>query len=155
MAEEPPRKKRLVEDDDSEAVESLTQMESLTQEEPITAETSVPDSTAQPPTKKPRSASSTPNSSSADRRVSFAPNVQSQGSQPVSSTPAPEERKPRLVITKMVLNNFKSYAGRQVIGPFQKVRFFFSYFASGLTPCHIVFQCQYGSIYIERIQFSN
>lgn len=33
-----------------------------------------------------------------------------------------EVRKPRLVITKMVLNDFKSYAGRQVIGPFHKVR---------------------------------
>jgi structural maintenance of chromosome 4 len=33
-----------------------------------------------------------------------------------------EVKKPRLVITKMVLNDFKSYAGRQVIGPFHKVR---------------------------------
>lgn len=32
-----------------------------------------------------------------------------------------EEKKPRLVIKKMVLNNFKSYAGRQVIGPFHTV----------------------------------
>ncbi|KAI8374154.1 P-loop containing nucleoside triphosphate hydrolase protein [Radiomyces spectabilis] len=31
-----------------------------------------------------------------------------------------EEKKSRLVITKMVLKNFKSYAGRQVIGPFHK-----------------------------------
>lgn len=29
---------------------------------------------------------------------------------------------PRLVIHQIVLNNFKSYAGRQVIGPFHKVR---------------------------------
>ncbi|CAO3598210.1 unnamed protein product [Absidia cylindrospora] len=35
--------------------------------------------------------------------------------------PLPQEvKKPRLVITKMILNNFKSYAGRQVIGPFHK-----------------------------------
>lgn len=33
-----------------------------------------------------------------------------------------EEKKPRLVIKKMVLINFKSYAGRQVIGPFHKVK---------------------------------
>ncbi|KAJ2365926.1 Structural maintenance of chromosomes protein 4 [Coemansia sp. RSA 2610] len=33
---------------------------------------------------------------------------------------APEQSKPRLVITQMVLDNFKSYAGRQVIGPFHK-----------------------------------
>jgi structural maintenance of chromosome 4 len=32
-----------------------------------------------------------------------------------------EQREPRLVMKKMVLNNFKSYAGRQVIGPFHKV----------------------------------
>ncbi|KAJ2170661.1 Structural maintenance of chromosomes protein 4, partial [Coemansia sp. RSA 551] len=31
-----------------------------------------------------------------------------------------EPSKPRLVITQMVLENFKSYAGRQVIGPFHK-----------------------------------
>ncbi|KAJ1954934.1 Structural maintenance of chromosomes protein 4, partial [Dipsacomyces acuminosporus] len=31
-----------------------------------------------------------------------------------------EEGKPRLIITSMVLENFKSYAGRQVIGPFHR-----------------------------------
>lgn len=31
-------------------------------------------------------------------------------------------RKQRLIIKEMVLENFKSYAGRQVIGPFHKVR---------------------------------
>lgn len=42
----------------------------------------------------------------------------------VMQPPAPEEQsgpKPRLVIHKMVLVNFKSYAGRQEIGPFHKV----------------------------------
>jgi structural maintenance of chromosome 4 len=34
----------------------------------------------------------------------------------------PSGSKPRLVIHKMVLVNFKSYAGRQEIGPFHKVR---------------------------------
>lgn len=33
----------------------------------------------------------------------------------------PPEPKQRLVITKLVLNNFKSYAGRQEIGPFHSV----------------------------------
>ena len=45
--------------------------------------------------------------------------------QPTQTAPAPEESegpKPRLVIHKMALVNFKSYAGRQVIGPFHKVR---------------------------------
>ncbi|KAJ2803472.1 Structural maintenance of chromosomes protein 4 [Coemansia guatemalensis] len=36
------------------------------------------------------------------------------------SNAAPEQAKPRLIITKMVLDNFKSYAGRQVIGPFHQ-----------------------------------
>ncbi|RPD64655.1 RecF/RecN/SMC protein [Lentinus tigrinus ALCF2SS1-7] len=43
--------------------------------------------------------------------------------QPSQTVPAPEEPegpKPRLVIHKMALVNFKSYAGRQVIGPFHK-----------------------------------
>ncbi|ORX60365.1 RecF/RecN/SMC protein [Hesseltinella vesiculosa] len=42
--------------------------------------------------------------------------------QPAKETPAPSKpvKKPRLVITKMVLRDFKSYAGRQVIGPFHK-----------------------------------
>ena len=35
--------------------------------------------------------------------------------------PPTEEGTPRLVIHKMVLNNFKSYAGRVEIGPFHKV----------------------------------
>lgn len=37
--------------------------------------------------------------------------------------PSPGGRgKPRLFIKKMVLENFKSYAGKQYIGPFHKVR---------------------------------
>ncbi|GAB5591511.1 Structural maintenance of chromosomes protein 4 [Umbelopsis nana] len=36
------------------------------------------------------------------------------------SPPPEEEIKPRMVMTRMVLNNFKSYAGRQDIGPFHK-----------------------------------
>lgn len=35
---------------------------------------------------------------------------------------------PRLVISKLVLINFKSYAGRQEIGPFHSVSFKFSFF---------------------------
>lgn len=36
-----------------------------------------------------------------------------------------EPNKPRLIITQMVLENFKSYAGRQVIGPFHRVSLLF------------------------------
>lgn len=32
-----------------------------------------------------------------------------------------QEPKPRLIIQQIVMENFKSYAGRQVIGPFHKV----------------------------------
>lgn len=47
-----------------------------------------------------------------------------QPSQIPPAPPAePEGPKPRLVIHKMALVNFKSYAGRQEIGPFHKVRF--------------------------------
>jgi hypothetical protein len=38
--------------------------------------------------------------------------------------PASESPRRRLVITHLVLNNFKSYAGRQEIGPFHSVRIF-------------------------------
>jgi hypothetical protein len=42
-------------------------------------------------------------------------------------SPSPEEEiKPRMVMTRMVLHNFKSYAGRQDIGPFHKVGDVFS-----------------------------
>ncbi|KAI9474622.1 Structural maintenance of chromosomes protein 4 [Coemansia sp. RSA 990] len=36
------------------------------------------------------------------------------------NTEQQEQSRPRLIITQMVLENFKSYAGRQVIGPFHK-----------------------------------
>ncbi|KAJ1997630.1 hypothetical protein GGI06_006442 [Coemansia sp. S85] len=38
-----------------------------------------------------------------------------------NGTSKEEAGKPRLIITQMVLENFKSYAGRQVIGPFHRV----------------------------------
>lgn len=51
-------------------------------------------------------------------------------------TPAPEEPegpRPRLVIHKIALVNFKSYAGRQEIGPFHKVGGFYYAPSAGLT----------------------
>ena len=36
------------------------------------------------------------------------------------------QQRPRLVIHQIVMENFKSYAGRQVIGPFHKVQCFLS-----------------------------
>ena len=32
-----------------------------------------------------------------------------------------QQAKPRMIINKMILNNFKSYFGKQEIGPFHKV----------------------------------
>ena len=52
------------------------------------------------------------------------PPISSIPKQPPPTAPAPEEPerpKSRLVIHKMALVNFKSYAGRQEIGPFHKV----------------------------------
>ena len=40
----------------------------------------------------------------------------------VDGLPPGGRGKPRLFIKKMVLENFKSYAGKQNIGPFHKVR---------------------------------
>ena len=57
-----------------------------------------------------------------DPPLSSAPPMTSQ------AAPAPEEPSgpiPRLVIHKLVLVNFKSYAGRQEIGPFHKVSYTF------------------------------
>lgn len=60
-----------------------------------------------------------------DRKVSFAPlkeTIPLQENPPLQEADEESKKKqPRLVMKKMVLNNFKSYAGRQVIGPFHKV----------------------------------
>ncbi|ORY93638.1 RecF/RecN/SMC N terminal domain-domain-containing protein [Syncephalastrum racemosum] len=80
-------------------------------------------------TSQPSQAPHSPQPSSVPpRKVAFTPDTQSTPPQPQSQSQSqrgqpqdsPEPSKPRLVITKMVLNNFKSYAGRQVIGPFHK-----------------------------------
>lgn len=41
----------------------------------------------------------------------------------MAAAPTDAGPKKRLVIKKMVLENFKSYAGAQHVGPFHKVRF--------------------------------
>jgi len=46
--------------------------------------------------------------------------------------------KPRLIIRKMVCFNFKSYAGRQEVGPFHQV-----YFLSNLISFHLILICLY------------
>ncbi|KAG1471270.1 hypothetical protein G6F56_002222 [Rhizopus delemar] len=72
---------------------------------------------------------STSSSPSDNRNVEFTPDTETTDKETLPSDNkkvefAPDtettEKEPRLVIKKMVLNNFKSYAGRQVIGPFHK-----------------------------------
>ncbi|KAI9480807.1 MAG: hypothetical protein EXX96DRAFT_564197 [Benjaminiella poitrasii] len=55
-----------------------------------------------------------------DRRVSFAPLKNIPTNADHEEIHDLQKKEPRLVMKKMVLNNFKSYAGRQVIGPFHK-----------------------------------
>lgn len=134
---EPPRKKRHIEEEDGEQLIPATDSQPETPKEttnnadqPPTIrdeETATVPNSQSDQSKKPidqAAALRNQNSSQASRRVSFAPNSQPQDALNEGASQLlqePEERKPRLVITKMVLNNFKSYAGRQVIGPFQKV----------------------------------
>lgn len=40
---------------------------------------------------------------------------------PQEPTPAPTAAQPRLMITQIMTENFKSYAGKVVLGPFHKV----------------------------------
>lgn len=44
-----------------------------------------------------------------------------QAPQQVQQAPTPEKMKPRTVITHLIMTNFKSYAGRRVVGPFHPV----------------------------------
>lgn len=76
---------------------------------------------------------STLSSDRSDKKVSFAPSSSQTTPPPQTSQPTEEQvdsdnnnkkRQPRLVMKKMILNNFKSYAGRQVIGPFHKVNIY-------------------------------
>ncbi|CEG80133.1 Putative Structural maintenance of chromosomes protein [Rhizopus microsporus] len=59
-----------------------------------------------------RSPSTTPSIKNDVKRVAFMETNKEQ--------PVPSKKEPRLAMKKMVLNDFKSYAGRQVIGPFHK-----------------------------------
>lgn len=61
---------------------------------------------------------SSPNANAFAKRTSIAPSETANAT--AASKEPTLELKPRLVIEKMVLVNFKSYAGRQEIGPFHK-----------------------------------
>lgn len=105
MDKPPPKKKRLIMRDDEtesepESDESDTQMN-----EQVNAEAPSPINQAKPETPPP--AVNEP--------------VDEPVPEPVDESDG-KEKQPRLIMKKMVLNNFKSYAGRQVIGPFHKVK---------------------------------
>ena len=55
----------------------------------------------------------------ADEHASPQQSTQMDGEN--STQQAANEPSPRLIIQQIVMENFKSYAGRQVIGPFHKV----------------------------------
>lgn len=99
-----------------------------------------PDTQSTPPQSHSQVQSQVQSQSQSQPQAHAQPRAHAQ-SQRVQMQDSPEPSKPRLVITKMVLNNFKSYAGRQVIGPFHKVHpcssLFISifYFFLGLREC--------------------
>ena len=72
---------------------------------------------------------------------------------PRSIPEEPAGPKSRLVIHKMVLINFKSYAGRQEIGPFHKVinLLQFIFMLCFPIPTVVLFHC--GSQWIRKIQY--
>jgi structural maintenance of chromosome 4 len=59
--------------------------------------------------------------------------------------------KPRLIITEMILDNFKSYAGPQRVGPFHKVcrrrqASFFNQIPGLIFPNHLIFLQSFSSV---------
>lgn len=142
MHRPPSKKKRLIKgDDDSDFYESDIHNAQPdrkvsfkpTQDTTVSTITPAPQETATPPPQETPILTSSFNDSSA----ATPPPIDSSTTQstlkenPTTSTvPEPLEEsdegnikknQPRLVMKKMVLNDFKSYAGRQVIGPFHKV----------------------------------
>ena len=51
------------------------------------------------------------------------PESQGEGSQSISESTGEGNTEPRLMITKIVCENFKSYVGVKELGPFHKVHF--------------------------------
>ncbi|KAI9030725.1 RecF/RecN/SMC N terminal domain-containing protein [Phycomyces nitens] len=111
----PPRKKQHIEEDDTIAGEQVHVLETSPVQDDLSNDdrSPFPSIPSAEPEKSP-SIEATPLPTPISQRTP-APETPEV---PVSDRS--EEQKPRLVITKMVLNHFKSYAGRQVIGPFHK-----------------------------------
>jgi hypothetical protein len=81
----------------------------------------VQDNMPEPPKTPQRQLSNQPPATPRSQRSQRMASDFSIRSEPQKSPTPEEEAKPRMVMTRMVLNNFKSYAGRQNIGPFHKV----------------------------------
>lgn len=75
--------------------------------------------------------------------------ISSQDSQKSPRTSTRLECKPRMVINKMILNNFKSYFGEQEIGPFHKAWYSFLTKSSS-APCY-----SFSDIYIYIYLFNS
>ncbi|CAO3677653.1 unnamed protein product [Umbelopsis ramanniana] len=80
----------------------------------------VQDNMSEPPKTPQRQLSNQPPTTPRSQRSQRMASNFSIRSEPQKSPTPEEEAKPRMVMTRMVLNNFKSYAGRQNIGPFHK-----------------------------------
>lgn len=105
MDKPPPKKKRFImRDDETESEPELDESDTQMNEQ-VNAEAPSPISQAKPETPPP--AVNEP--------------VDEPVPEPVNESDG-KKKQPRLIMKKMVLNNFKSYAGRQVIGPFHKVK---------------------------------
>jgi hypothetical protein len=97
---------------------SKVEMDLQTNSQPL----AVQDNISEPPKTPQRQLSSQPPTTPRSQRTLRMASDFSNRSEPQKSPTPEEEVKPRMVMTRMVLNNFKSYAGRQNIGPFHKVR---------------------------------
>ncbi|CED84437.1 smc protein [Phaffia rhodozyma] len=94
------------------SVRNVTEMSSSTpvKQEPIEFQVSQSDIPSIPRSRQPT------NTSQSSSRQSYATGAKAEI--PKAELPTPPQK--RLIIQKLVLENFKSYAGRQVIGPFHK-----------------------------------
>jgi structural maintenance of chromosome 4 len=121
MDKPPPKKKRLIErnsDSDNEDLE-LDFPSTLSSDKGERKVSFAPSSeTPTAETSQTPAANASQNSTTNTSQTPTASATQSSEETDANNN---KKKQPRLVMKKMVLNNFKSYAGRQVIGPFHKV----------------------------------
>ena len=104
-----------------EAEHAVSQHEESANRQDSDMDDDIPDFKPKPSPRKPRQSTREPVLEEEEEKSLFEPPSMPP---PPSTAPPPEEPsgpKSRLMIHKMALVNFKSYAGRQVIGPFHKV----------------------------------